>query len=125
MKNFQSKEDYLERILMLSEKNSYVRAIDIANDMNFSKPSVSVALKKLKAEECIEVDVNNGNITLTQKGKEIAQEIYEKHKVISTALMLIGVEENVALEEACQLEHGLSHDTYLKLKSFIERQKSN
>ena len=125
MKNFQSKEDYLERILMLSEKNSYVRAIDIANDMNYSKPSVSIALKKLKAEECIEVDAHNGNISLTSKGREIAQEIYEKHKVISTALMMLGVEENIALEEACQLEHGLSHDTYLKLKSFIERQKSN
>jgi Mn-dependent DtxR family transcriptional regulator len=122
MNRFESKEDYLERILVLSEKNEKLRAIDIANSMNYSKPSVSIALKKLKTDELIDVD-KNGIINLTNKGKEIAIEIYERHKIISSALMMIGVEPEKAKEEACELEHGISHDTFLKLKAFVERRK--
>ena len=122
MNRFESKEDYLERILVLSEKNEKLRAIDIANYMNYSKPSVSIALKKLKTDELIDVD-KNGIINLTNKGKEIAIEIYERHKIISSALIMIGVDPVVAKEDACKIEHDISHETFIKLKEFIERGK--
>ena len=123
MNKRQSKEDYLERILVLQEKKEIVRAIDIANDMNYSKPSVSIALKKLKNEELIEVNTVTGNVSLTEKGKEIAVEVYERHKIISSALIMIGVDPEIAKEEACELEHDISHETFLKLKKFLERTK--
>lgn len=122
MNRYESKEDYLERILVLSENNNNLRAIDIANSMNYSKPSVSIALKKLKADELIDVD-KNGIISLTTNGKNIAIETYEKHKIISSALIMIGVDPVVAKEEACKIEHNISHDTYIKLKQFIEKAK--
>ena len=122
MNRFESKEDYLERILVLSEKNEKLRAIDIANYMNYSKPSVSIALKKLKTDELINVD-KNGIINLTNKGKEIAIEIYERHKIISSALIMIGVDPVIAKEDACKIEHDISHETFIKLKEFIERGK--
>ena len=122
MNKFESKEDYLERILMLSEKNKNLRAIDIATSMNYSKPSVSIALKKLKTNELINVD-NNGIITLTEKGRNIAIEIYERHKIISSALIMIGVDPIIAKEDACRIEHDISHETFIKLKEFIEREK--
>ena len=122
MNKFESKEDYLERILMLSETNKNLRAIDIATSMNYSKPSVSIALKKLKTNELINVD-NNGIITLTEKGRNIAIEIYERHKIISSALIMIGVDTNIAKEDACRIEHDISHETFIKLKEFIEKEK--
>ena len=123
MNYFESKEDYLERILMLSEKSNLVRAIDIATSMNFSKPSVSIALKKLKAEGFILVNETTGNVTLTDAGMAIAKEIYERHKVISTALMMIGVSEETALEDACKVEHNISRETFTKIKEFISKSK--
>ncbi len=123
MNYFESKEDYLERILMLSEKSNLVRAIDIATSMNFSKPSVSIALKKLKADGFILVNEETGNVTLTKTGMAIAKEIYERHKVISTALMMIGVSEETALEDACKVEHNISRETFTKIKDFISKSK--
>lgn len=123
MNRFESKEDYLERILMLSEKHGTVRAIDIANDMNYSKPSVSIALKKLKNDGYILVD-NNGSITLTEKGNLIAVEIYERHKIISSALIMIGVDEKIAKDDACRIEHDISNETFLQIKKFMNKQKS-
>ena len=123
MNKFESKEDYLERILMLTENNELVRAIDIASSMNYSKPSVSIALKKLKNEDYISVDDSNGNIRLTTKGYNVAIEIYERHKVLSSALMMIGVSEETAKEDACKIEHDLSKETIQKIKEFVERKK--
>lgn len=123
MNRFESKEDYLERILMLSEKHGTVRAIDIANDMNYSKPSVSIALKKLKNDGYILVD-NNGSITLTEKGNLIAVEIYERHKIISSALIMIGVDEKIAKDDACRIEHDISNETFLQIKKFMNKQKN-
>ena len=91
MRLLQSGEDYLETILILSKKG-HVRSIDIVNELNYSKPSVSIALKKLRNEQLIEVCDKTGNVTLTEKGREIAIEVYERHKIISSALMMIGVE---------------------------------
>ncbi len=122
MNKYESKEDYLERILMLSERNGSVRAIDLAIDMEFSKPSVSIALKKLKNSQLILVDEHTGNITLTEQGMKIAQATYEKHKIIASALMLIGVKEEVALSDACKIEHDISEETFNCLKKIVSRQ---
>ena len=121
MSEYKSKEDYLERILMLSEKKGNVRAIDIANDMNFSKPSVSIALKKLKASDLITVN-DYGHISLTKKGFDIANEIYEKHKILSSIFIMMGVSEKTALEDACKIEHDISDETFLKIKQFVEKE---
>lgn len=123
MNKFESKEDYLERILMLTEQSDFVRAIDIATSMNYSKPSVSIALKKLKSEDYINVDETNGSIKLTKKGYEVAIEIYERHKILSTALMMLGVDPVTAKEDACKIEHDLSKQTIAKIKEFVERKK--
>lgn len=116
----ESGEDYLERILMLQNKNGNVRAIDIANDMNYSKPSVSIALKKLKANNLIEVN-NDGIITLTNEGMKKALEIYERHTIITKFLLHIGVNKETALKDACKMEHDLSDETFNKLKIFCEQ----
>ena len=125
MNKFESKEDYLERILMLTENNDLVRAIDIASSMNYSKPSVSIALKKLKNEQYITVDEHSGSITLTKKGYDIAISIYHRHQILTNALTLIGVDVEIAKEEACKIEHDLSDDTILKIKEFIDKNKKN
>lgn len=116
----ESGEDYLERILMLQNKNGSVRAIDIANDMNYSKPSVSIALKKLKAQNLISIN-QEGLITLTEEGKIKALEIYERHTLITNFLLAIGVSREEALKDACKIEHDLSEDTFRKLKEFYEK----
>jgi len=122
MNKYESKEDYLERILMLSENNKRVRAIDIANDMNYTKPSVSIALKKLKKEGRIVVD-EHGNISLTETGKKIALEVYEKHKIISSLLIMMGVSEKTAKEDACKIEHDLSEESFTKIKAYLQKEK--
>lgn len=114
---FESGEDYLERILMLQNELGNVRAIDIANSMNYSKPSVSVALKKLKANNLIEIN-KEGNITLTLEGRKKALEVYERHTIITKFLLHIGVNKDVALKDACKIEHDLSDETFNKLKEF-------
>lgn len=118
MKIFQSGEDYLERILILRKKLPNVRLTDIANDMNYSKASVSVALKKLKSNNLIEINTE-GFITLTSEGEKLALDIYEKHNWIFSLLTHIGVNEKTALEDACKIEHSLSEETFEKLKSFL------
>lgn len=122
MGKLESREDYLERILMLSENGKRVRAIDIANSMNYTKSSVSIALKKLKNNGHILVD-NHSNITLTEQGKKIALEIYEKHKIISSLLIMMGVNENTAKEDACKIEHDLSDETFEKIKEYLQKAK--
>ena len=122
MNRYESKEDYLERILMLSENNKRVWAIDIANDMNYTKPCVSIALKKLKKEGRIVVD-EHGNISLTETGKKIALEVYEKHKIISSLLIMMGVSEKTAKEDACKIEHDLSEESFTKIKAYLQKEK--
>ena len=112
----ESIEDYLEKILMLKVKQEVVRAIDIANFMNFSKASVSVALKKLKSYNYVTVDDSNGHIELTSEGERIAKDTYERHQVISKALISLGVSEKTALEDACGVEHIISDETFEVLK---------
>jgi len=120
MNYLESLEDYLERILMLQERNGTVRSIDIATDMNFSKPSVSIAMKKLKEKNLIEID-KKGHITLTEEGYQIARATYEKHELLSALLVKIGVSEKVAREDACKIEHSLSEETVARLKELNDK----
>ena len=119
-KTHESAEDYLEKILILRERNGNVRSIDIVNEMNFSKPSISIAMKKLRAEGLVEMDLN-GYITLTSQGEEIAQRIYKRHRLLKKVLMAIGVEEETAAEEACRIEHDINDDTYDKINAFYNK----
>jgi len=119
-KTHESAEDYLEKILILRERNGNVRSIDIVNEMNYSKPSISIAMKKLRAEGLVEMDPN-GYITLTSKGEEIAQRIYKRHRLLKKVLMAIGVEEETAAEEACRIEHDINDDTYDKINAFYNK----
>ena len=117
MNYFESLEDYLERILMLKEENGSVRSIDIALSMGYSKPSVSIAMKKLKEKGLIEID-DKGLINLTGEGECIASKTYEKHKLLFDLLVSIGVSEETAREDACKIEHSLSEETVSKLKQY-------
>lgn len=116
----ESAEDYLERILMLSKKMSKVRSIDIAVDMNYSKPSISRAIKNLKENGYINVDAN-GNITLTEKGLEIANRIFERHTILTKIFVALGVSQETAASDACKVEHDLSQETFDALKKYLEK----
>ena len=119
MKILESAENYLETILMLSQKNNYVRSIDIANELNYSKPSVSVAMKKLRESELITVD-ENGHISLTEKGLSIANSMYERHSLLSNWLINLGVPEDIALEDACRIEHVISEESFSRIREHAE-----
>lgn len=119
MKNHQSEEDYLENILILSKTNSNVHSIDIVNYMNFSKPSVSVAVHKLIDKGYITMN-SNGVIRLTESGEEIAKKTYEKHQILSSLLIKIGVPEDIALEDACEIEHCISDISFERLKDYYK-----
>ena len=116
MKIHESAENYLETILVLKQRNGNVRAIDIANELEFSKPSVSVAMKNLRANGYIQVD-DSGSINLLPAGQQIAQEIYEKHQLLTRYLVNLGVPEEIAAEDACRIEHVLSKESFEALKS--------
>ena len=118
----ESGEMYLETILVLSEKKANVRSIDIADYRNFSKPSVSRAVGKLKSENYINVD-KDGYITLTKAGLEIANKIYERHQVFSKLLIDLGVSEQTAIDDACKIEHDISDETFNIIKKRIKAGK--
>jgi Mn-dependent DtxR family transcriptional regulator len=114
-----SAEDYLETILLLSKKAGAVRSIDIVNDMGFSKPSVSVAMRKLRENGMIVMD-GEGYITLTEKGASAAEQVYERHSTLYDWLVSIGINEKQAAADACRMEHILSEDTFLAIKKLYE-----
>ena len=114
----ESGEDYLEAILMIKERNGNVRSIDVAHELSFSKPSVSVAMKNLKANNYITVD-ENGYINLTETGQEIADKIYERHTFLTNWLTSIGVDPEVAAEDAGKMEHAISSESFTAIKNFI------
>ena len=122
MNIYESAEDYLERILQLQESKERVISLDIANSMNYSKASVSRAMKNLRENGYIIVDAS-GVITLTDKGYEIASRIYERHKTVAKVLMMLGVSEENAYKDACKIEHDLSEETYVAIKKHMEMKK--
>ncbi len=114
-----SGEMYLESIYVLSQTKSAVRSIDIAEYMNFSKPSVSRGVGILKKENYINVD-GDGYITLTESGLELAKKIYERHTVLSRALVMLGVDSETAAEDACKIEHVISDSSFEALKRHMD-----
>lgn len=120
----ESAEDYLESILVLRERRGQVRSIDVVNELGYSKPSVSIAMKKLRESGYISMDTD-GSITFNESGLEIASRIYGRHKTITRFFVLLGVDPAVAAEDACKVEHDLSDETFSRLKEFVERTEQN
>ena len=123
MRIHKSAEDYLEMILRLNEEKGYARSVDIATGLGVSKPSVSVAMKQLREGGYILMDKDN-YITLTDTGMEIAQRIYERHKVLTRMLTMIGVDEKTAEDDACKVEHDISVQTFTALKDQLEKMEA-
>lgn len=121
MKIHESAENYLETILMLQQRKGSVRSIDIANELEFSKPSVSVAMKNLRNNGYIEVD-QSGQIHLLPAGLEIAQGVLEKHTMLTNFLMALGVPEEIASEDACRIEHVISKESFEAIKAYAAKQ---
>ena len=115
----ESEEDYLEKILMLSYEMKDVRSIDLVKKMGFSKPSISVAVKNLEKAGKITRD-DNGYITLTETGRQIAERIYARHILLTKLLVKLGIDEDEAVQEACRIEHDISQNTYEKLKKLAD-----
>ena len=120
MRVYESAEDYLEAILVIGRRRGTVRSIDIANELHFSKPSVSVAMKKLRASGHIEMDPD-GLIRLLPSGQTVAEQIYERHRMLTEFFIYLGIDEASASADACRVEHDLSPETFEKLKEHIRR----
>ena len=116
----ESAENYLEMILILSKKLPVVRSVDIANELGFKKPSVSIAMKNLREKNYITV-TEAGFIYLTDSGSKIAQMVYERHEFISNWLIALGVSKEIAAEDACKIEHILSQESYDAIKKFVKQ----
>ena len=117
MKRLESQEDYLEKILQISKVKESVHAIDIVREMSFSKPSVSVAMNKLKSLGYIDIN-DKGEISLTNEGLAIAEKTLEKHLLLTQLLVKLGVDEETAKEDACRLEHDISDKTWEAIKKY-------
>jgi len=115
-----SAEDYLEMMLMLKEKHGYIRSIDIAEELGVKKPSVSYATKRLRENGYITMD-SDSHITLTELGMKIASRMYERHKVLTDLLTKLGVDREVAREDACKIEHDLSEQSFNAICRHIEK----
>ncbi len=122
MKLQQSAENYLETIYMLTKKRGSCRSVDIAKELGFSKPSVSVAMKNLRENGYIEV-MGDGRIVLLEQGRKIASDLFERHTILTKCLVAIGVPEEIAAEEACKIEHIISEETFAAIKKSMENHK--
>ena len=120
MKIQESAENYLETILILLKRKGNVRSIDIASELDYSKPSVSVAMKNLRENGYIQVD-GGGYITLTAQGRKIAETMYERHTILSDMLITLGVDQKTAVEDACRIEHVISSESFEALKTHITK----
>lgn len=117
---YQSGEDYLEVILVLKKRLGVVRSIDIVNELHYKKPSVSIAMKKLRESGYIVTDAE-GHITLTEQGQEVAERVYERHQVLTSMLVSLGVDSETAADDACKIEHHLSQQTFECLKAHFQK----
>lgn len=124
MKIQESAENYLETILILSKRKPNVRSIDIANELGFSKPSVSVAMKNLRQNGYVLMD-KEGYIKLTEAGRDIAETMYERHTLLSKWLIVLGVDEKTAVEDACRIEHVISAESFEAIKKHVFTSKEN
>lgn len=122
MEIYESAEDYLEAILMLRQRNGHVRSVDVAEELGYSKASISVAMRKLRENGYIAMDKEG--ITLLPSGEAIAAHIYERHKFFTEYFISIGVDPKTAREDACRIEHDISDETFSKLKEALAKQVS-
>jgi len=113
-------ENYLETILILSEKQPDVHAIDICSYMGYSRPTVSIILKKMRDDGLVNVDEESHHITLTDTGRQVAERIYDRHKTLSDFFIYLGVSKDTAAEDACKVEHDLSDETFERLRAHLE-----
>ena len=120
MKVQESRENYLEAILILTQRNGFVRSIDVANFMDFSKPSVSVAMSNLKNALLVTVD-DAGGIHLTEAGHAMAQQVYERHRTLTAFLKFLGVDEVTAADDACRIEHVISQLSFEKIRESADK----
>ena len=114
-----SSEDYLEMMLMLQNSKGYIRSVDIASGLGVTKPSVSYAVKRLRENGYIEM-TDGGMITLTDEGRAIAEQMYERHTILTTHLMSLGIDEETACEDACQIEHVISDESFEAIKKSVK-----
>lgn len=119
MKPTRATENYLETILLLQKRNGTVRSVDIANELGYSRPTVSIAMKDFREKGYVTVN-EDGFISLTPSGKEIAETIYERHVVLSAILISLGVDEQTAMEDACKIEHDISAQSFACMKRHYE-----
>ena len=124
MKIQESAENYLETIYILKRRNGVVRSIDIVNELDFAKPSVSVAMKNLRENGYVEMDAN-GYLSLTPKGNQIAETMYERHTLLTDWLIFLGVEPQTAAEDACRVEHVISAQSFQAIKKHIQLNKES
>lgn len=110
-----SMEDYLEAVLVLQQKHGYIRCVDVAGYLGVTKPSVSRAVKELSKKKCL-LKKDDGTLSLTEQGRQIAQQIYEKHQFFTKQLIEAGVPRDIAVQDACRLEHVISETSFNKLK---------
>lgn len=113
-------ENYLEAILMLSKEKGSVRSIDVAHHMNHSKPTISVAMKKLRDGGYIDID-SDGHLKLTNEGLRIAEKIYDRHEILANFFIALGISRDTAYEDACKVEHDLSDETFECLKTHARK----
>ena len=118
-KSEESVEDYLEAILILSKQKPQVRSIDVANELGYSKPSVSVAMKNLRQKGYVKVS-EEGYLSLTGEGQKLASTVYERHSVISGWLIRLGVSPEIAVEDACRMEHDISEESFAAIKKYLQ-----
>jgi DtxR family transcriptional regulator, Mn-dependent transcriptional regulator len=118
----ESAENYLETILILHRRNGMVRSIDIVNELNYAKPSISVAMKHFKENDLITVD-DNGYISLTKTGRDIAEKMYERHTFLTQVLVQLGVDEEIAKVDACKIEHHISDEAFEMIKKHSAKQR--
>jgi len=124
LKVLESAENYLETILILSQNDKAVRSVDIANELDYSKPSISKAMKNLQTSGYISVD-SDGHIKLTETGQAIAETMYERHILISDWLIFMGVDHKIAVSDACRMEHVMSEQSFSAIKNHIEKWKQD
>lgn len=118
----ESAEDYLESILIVQERLGSVRSIDIVNELGYSKPSVSIAMKKLRENGYISMAAD-GTITLNDSGLEVASRVYGRHKTLTRLFTLLGVSPEIAAEDACKVEHDLNEETFARIKEFVQKRE--
>lgn len=120
MRVHESSEDYLETILMLKERKGYVRSVDVANELAFTKASVSVAMKKLRENGYVQMEAD-GSLVLTEAGLTIARRVYDRHRLLTEFFVRLGVDPEVAAQDACRVEHDLSEQTFSKLVEHAQK----